>query len=434
MNRILFTIIVLIIFGLLSGCKRSNSTPGSNLAPPNPNKCPSNQIYDKEHDLCIDSCGFGMRFDYDLKKCISIEATPVVTPTVAPTVTPILECTGNSYPDSSRSKCIPGMPLLVFPKDESILPDLVSDKNPSICIDVDEETQSIITEDDFSRIVSSANNAINIWLSPLIDSQFSSVSFSKDIKSYKSSKCKIDDYTLIIHVVSEKGLVEICNNDPHALACANVTSHQTWFPLKSEFHTYLHEFGHLLGFDDHYNTKAERPEDFRCKKGYDFNTTVMCYSEGKLKPADIEGIKRQYCRFWSNTSECQANKLKKLTDFDNGTFITCKNEKEKYKIVNDYYQIRFIDSFWLSDKFEWSTPHEVGGFLPIDELDHYPWVIKSATATDNLIVEVDFANDKVTIAYGLSERTVSEFSIKKDCDISNDFLLSRIKGQFPGLL
>ncbi|MBF0364157.1 MAG: hypothetical protein HQK50_01215 [Oligoflexia bacterium] len=391
----------------------------------------SNQVYDNDHKMCIEKCGSYMHFDYTLKKCVPNEPTVPVVPTIPPEATPIetpvVICTGNSYLDPTTKKCVLGPPLLMHAKEESILPDLLLDKNPIVCVDFDEATRALVTSNDFEEISLKIQKSIATWLNPLREDATISTAFVATIPVYgeKNSECHNKSRVATVHIVSQETLDRECY--PFKRPCAKGTD--IWLTHYSRFSTYLHEFGHLMGFEDHYIEG-----EYECKKGYDFNTTIMCASGEKLKPADIEGIKRQYCRFWNDASDCQKNELKKLTDFDNGTFITCRNNKVNYEIVNDYHQIRFATSFWLSDRYEWSTSHDFDGFLPIDELDHYPWVIKSATATDNLIAEVDFANDKVTIDYGNSEHTIIEFSIKKDCYISNEFLYSRIKSQFPGLL
>ncbi|MBF0316456.1 MAG: hypothetical protein HQK52_23775 [Oligoflexia bacterium] len=435
MNKTLSAIVLLSI-GLLSSCNHGDSSPDSNPAPTiatqGQTKCPDNLVYDNDHKVCVENCGSDMRFDFSFWKCVPSEPIAPVVPiiptvVVAPIETPMVICTGNSYLDPATKKCIQGLPLLMFEKELSILPNLLFDKNPEVCVDISKQIQSSMTEEDMQVIISKIQNSIETWINPLSKDQSISVRFVRNIPVHVelNSECNHNNWTATIHIVTSSDLAEFCGN--YGRECAKLS--QIWLTKASRFSTYLHEFGHLMGFEDHYIEGK-----YGCKKGYDINTTIMCVNDEKLMPADIEGIKRQYCRFWSDAIDCQENELKKLTDFDNGTFITCGNNKVNYEIVNDYHQIRFITRYWFSDRYDWSPPHNLDSFLLVDELNHYPWVIKSATATDKLTAEVDFANDKVIIDYGNLEHTVVEFSIKKDCDISNDFLHSRIKSQFPGLL
>ncbi|MBF0207102.1 MAG: hypothetical protein HQK53_09450 [Oligoflexia bacterium] len=222
---------------------------------------------------CIPKCEQGYTYDFSEKRCLEV-------------------CVGNSFRLTREIGCTKGKKLPLYPGDYSILHSLRIGESPVICLE-DIDRESSIAEVEKAKKLT--EDAINIWLAPLRIYPGQLFHDRFDVYNIDNPLCNRKTNTATVYFIKDDNLKKYCSLD--ARACAGVEDRTIYVPYSAKQDSYVHEFGHLLGFDDVY-IRTDKAEDFRCKAGYIFETTVMCSSSDKLKVADIEGIIDRYCHFY----------------------------------------------------------------------------------------------------------------------------------------
>ncbi|MBF0364988.1 MAG: hypothetical protein HQK50_05420 [Oligoflexia bacterium] len=332
-------------------------------------KCDSGKFYDPEIADCKSECGKDEKFIPWEKRCVPV-------------------CKGNSYWIPGQDRCIEGLPLKVFYGME-LLTKLLADRKQKLPVCLISYKNNPLSAEQQSILSSNIKKAFQIWLAPL--RTFAHRKFVDEVEvKIVFDDCKNMDrlFELIMY--------------PGSGASASFKDIAIGNTIISNLATYIHELGHVFGFDDHYNFPDEAiPIDLigrPCHRGYDASTTVMCVDEAHLKPADEEGIKRRYCNFFPEDSSCNGE-LKKLTDFDNGEFLKCPLEDpiEKIVIKNDKYlkSMVHLETKWgtIPNYVTSSPPQNLE--LADSPFDHFIWKLNDPLGMIKP-VHVDFFRNKIT--------------------------------------
>ncbi|MBF0207595.1 MAG: hypothetical protein HQK53_11965 [Oligoflexia bacterium] len=224
-----------------------------------------------EFQLCVPKCKSGYFYDLSESMCIQ-------------------KCEGNSYRNRGDAQCTKGKMLSINPEYRiwSILPLLTVDRNPGIYLNIDPRNQP--TEEDINKRIKMIKSAINAWLEPLRSSGLGGERFVRDIEV---STDRV--------IYNSNNVIATVDLLPTKRAYAINSLSRIAVSLSSELGTYIHEFGHLLGFEDLYDQDPHSRLRRLCLTGYDETTTIMCFSSDPfLRSADIEGIQNLYCRFFQN--------------------------------------------------------------------------------------------------------------------------------------
>ncbi|MBF0314990.1 MAG: hypothetical protein HQK52_16325 [Oligoflexia bacterium] len=244
-------------------------------------KCPNGNdgfYYDIKVGDCIKRCTPGFKYDKQEKNCIA-------------------DCKGNSYLNKlNKRECIKGKQLMCNSIAYSILPSFNTiteeSERAAICLYIGPSNDN--DEKEELRIIDAIKKAVKLWIEPL--KNLSQV-FISDIEVFKGSPyCENYNRNFIsIDIVNNIG----CGTT--AAGCAYPSQRMLQIKPKEALSIYIHEFGHLFGFDDHYY--VEKPS-LGCFEGYDSSTTVMCMDDIFLKVADKEAMSKLYCHYYPQDMSC----------------------------------------------------------------------------------------------------------------------------------
>ncbi|MBF0297404.1 MAG: hypothetical protein HQK51_01715 [Oligoflexia bacterium] len=281
-----------------------------------PKKCKEGyEINDHYPNLgCIQKCESGTIFDLDLKKCRK-------------------ECTNNTYWILEKRECVQSRPLKSFKEDDhEPIPKLTikNNKTPKVCLALYSEVAQ--SKEKIATIINSIKKAIDVWLEPLRNFAINN-NFFDDVEVVIKEHCN-DDYPLPNQLFK----VNVGNWGMTSVGGEELSLDTKEF---DNFKAYVHEMGHLMGFNDHYYYPDTQPANVHvpCHPGYDESITVMGVLSGNdLKAADVEGIKKRYCRYYPEDRACDIFTIKKSSDIDTGDFIICNpgDERDKFTIRNKY--------------------------------------------------------------------------------------------------
>ncbi|MBF0361951.1 MAG: hypothetical protein HQK49_13125 [Oligoflexia bacterium] len=455
---------------------------------------------------CVDRCNFdkGEIFDVNSLKCHLPCKNDEIFEGMESRCIPI--CQGNTYRDKKSNLCITTMPLLIASDEISILSDLIiNDRGPlKICLYYLPEIEKKITSSDEKIIIDNIKNALSVWLGPLRTTI--SKKLQETIIIERSNKYCREVKNKLAGVIIHEG-----DDNISAVVYKEFAISINYIRRLS---SYIHEFGHLFGFDDHYeqnrcsyfitteipkkenmpalslingkifeytlsNTGVNIQElqinkfndtiinglnfnlnavkelykeqcdfitsvgghinDIRkaCIDGYAENTTVMCASDDQLKPADVEAIKKRYCRFYPDDPKC-SQQLKKLTDLENGKFLSCndKNTGETVSFAHDYNKL----SIEILKKVRGATLSEEFFNLQFsEEVDSFAWNVIDTNRTTrvnelnmNLIgnkISINLINEEGinrTFDFAIFDITNNGTKIKWNCEFKNTLLKYRL--------
>ncbi|MBF0359726.1 MAG: hypothetical protein HQK49_01885 [Oligoflexia bacterium] len=264
-------------------------------------ECKDGEIYSSELNMCIEDCSSKEGRHYDVKYHTCVPTCKLGYSYDKTEDDCVQDCKGNSFRKKGEKNCTKGKPLSTLKKNWSILPLLTNEKEPIVCLDIDLELENMITKEYVENRKDMLIKAINIWLEPL--RKFNGQKFIEKLEIHDSNEtiCKLNKNMAMatIYLKTPNQIKEICSK--HANACSFTREREIYFSINNVLSTYMHEFGHLFGFEDAYEVS---PTEFKCKDGYDFATTIMCASTDNLKPADIDGIRSRYCDFFKDTEVC----------------------------------------------------------------------------------------------------------------------------------
>ncbi|MBF0207757.1 MAG: hypothetical protein HQK53_12790 [Oligoflexia bacterium] len=236
-----------------------------------------------EFQLCVPKCKNGYFYNLSESMCVQ-------------------KCEGNSYRKSGEAACSPGKQLTLTEGFSSILPSLKIEKDLVICLVVDPELKDNAKKIAIERSKEITRESINKWLEPL--RSFGNQIFKKEFTFIESNGYGCDPSPNMVTIFfpwPQEQMNDACGakGAPGCANCGSKTIHLSanLNGTEREVPVFMHELGHLFGFDDQYIQGIHKEP---CRDGYGLYTTVMCYEGIHLKPADVEGIQNLYCRFFQN--------------------------------------------------------------------------------------------------------------------------------------